>query len=625
MSTNERRTILLVEDEAVLALAQKTSLEKYGYHVRMVHNGEDAVTVAADDSSVDLILMDINLGSGIDGTEAAMRILARRSVPLIFVSSHTDRAIVEKTEGITSYGYVVKNAGITVLDAAIKMAFRLFNAQVYLRRQKMEVEATNETLRITNDELERSRERILNRERELQEWRGLMEYVIHHDPGAIAILDTDLVFRFVSERFLQDYRVRETDVVGLHHYEVFPEIPDRWREVHQRALKGEVIRSEYDFFERPDGTTDYTRWECRPWYEVGGKIGGIILYTEVITDRELAAGRFRRLVENSPDIIYSFSSTRGGLYWSKRVRDILGYDPDEIMADPFLWNRSIHPEDRPAVQQAIEDDRKGARYAVEYRIRTRDGRWMWLRDQFIHKAVTDDEVIIDGQAKDITARKVEEELRRTSEDQIRTLLQEKDLLLREVHHRIKNNMNTMVSLLSLQANAVTDTETTRILEEAGGRLQAMQVLYDRLYRTENLRDMSLRDYLPDLIAEILRLFPLSERILLETEVDDVILTVQQLSCLGIIVNELVTNAVKYALAGRDRARLSVTARHLDGHVTLTVADDGPGIPAPTIDGAGSGGFGLTIVGALAEQLRGELTIDDTNGDGGARVVVSFET
>lgn len=624
MSTNERRTILLVEDEAVLALAQKTSLEKYGYHVRMVHNGEDAVTVAADDSSVDLILMDINLGSGIDGTEAAMRILARRSIPLIFVSSHTDRAIVEKTEGITSYGYVVKNAGITVLDAAIKMAFRLFNAQVYLRRQKMEIEATNETLRITNDELERSRERILNRERELQEWRGLMEYVIHHDPGAIAILDTDLVFRFVSERFLQDYRVRETDVVGLHHYEVFPEIPGRWREVHQRALKGEVIRSEYDFFERPDGTTDYTRWECRPWYEVGGKIGGIILYTEVITDRELAAGRFRRLVENSPDIIYSFSSTRGGLYWSKRVRDILGYDPDEIMADPFLWNRSIHPEDRPAVQQAIEDDRKGARYAVEYRIRTRDGRWMWLRDQFIHKAVTDDEVIIDGQAKDITARKVEEELRRTSEDQIRTLLQEKDLLLREVHHRIKNNMNTMVSLLSLQANAVTDTETTRILEEAGGRLQAMQVLYDRLYRTENLRDMSLRDYLPDLIAEILRLFPLSERILLETEVDDVILTVQQLSCLGIIVNELVTNAVKYALAGRDRARLSVTARLLDGHVTLAVADDGPGIPAPTIDGAGSGGFGLTIVGALAEQLRGELTIDDTNGDGGARVVVSFE-
>jgi PAS domain S-box-containing protein len=129
MAKTEPSTILLVDDEAVIALGERRILEKYGYRVLVAHSGEAADELFAAEPGIDLILMDIDLGSGIDGTEAAQRILARRRVPLIFLSSHTEREVVERTEGISSYGYIVKLSGETVLIASIRMAFRLHAAR----------------------------------------------------------------------------------------------------------------------------------------------------------------------------------------------------------------------------------------------------------------------------------------------------------------------------------------------------------------------------------------------------------------------------------------------------------------------------------------------------------------
>jgi len=125
------KQILLVEDEAILAMTQKRQLEKYGYEVRTVTSGEKAVEALELFSDIDLILMDINLGKGIDGTQAAEIILQEKEkdIPIVFLSSHTEPEIVEKTEKITSYGYVVKGSNITVLDASIKMALKLFDAK----------------------------------------------------------------------------------------------------------------------------------------------------------------------------------------------------------------------------------------------------------------------------------------------------------------------------------------------------------------------------------------------------------------------------------------------------------------------------------------------------------------
>jgi len=121
--------ILLVEDEAIIAIGEKRTLEKYGYDVVLASSGEEALALMATATGVSLVLMDIDLGPGMDGTVTAQKILEGYDVPLIFLSSHVERKIVDKTEGITSYGYIVKNTGETVLVASVRMAYRLFEAR----------------------------------------------------------------------------------------------------------------------------------------------------------------------------------------------------------------------------------------------------------------------------------------------------------------------------------------------------------------------------------------------------------------------------------------------------------------------------------------------------------------
>ncbi len=136
MTETMKKTILLVEDEFIIAIGEKVSLEKYGYSVITAGSGEGALACMRDSKTVDLVMMDIDLGEGMDGTEVAEVMLSDHDVPIIFVSSHNEREIVEKTEKITSYGYVVKGSSITVLDAAIKMAFKLFEAKQNDRKRE---------------------------------------------------------------------------------------------------------------------------------------------------------------------------------------------------------------------------------------------------------------------------------------------------------------------------------------------------------------------------------------------------------------------------------------------------------------------------------------------------------
>ncbi len=141
------RKILLVEDEVLIAMAEAQMLKKYGYEVLTVHNGEKAIETVDSDPGISLILMDIDLGKGIDGPEAAERILAAHDLPIVFLSSHTESEVVETTEKITSYGYVVKYSGATVLDASIKMAFRLFDAKNEARKHAEDLRESETTVR----------------------------------------------------------------------------------------------------------------------------------------------------------------------------------------------------------------------------------------------------------------------------------------------------------------------------------------------------------------------------------------------------------------------------------------------------------------------------------------------
>ncbi|NJN18324.1 MAG: PAS domain-containing protein [Oscillochloris sp.] len=116
----------------------------------------------------------------------------------------------------------------------------------------------------------------------------MLKLFVEHTPAAIAMLDSRMHYIAVSRRFLADYQLPEQDLIGRSHYEVFPEISARWKQIHRRCLDGQRIAAEEDPFPRADGRLDWVRWEILPWYEQPGKVGGIILFSEVITARKLA-------------------------------------------------------------------------------------------------------------------------------------------------------------------------------------------------------------------------------------------------------------------------------------------------------------------------------------------------
>ncbi|MBP9024244.1 MAG: PocR ligand-binding domain-containing protein, partial [Spirochaetes bacterium] len=177
------KNILLVEDEILIAEYEKIELEEYGYSVFLCLNGEDAVeTVFSGQHTFDLILMDIDFGKNRkDGIQTAEEILGKKDIPIIFLSSHTEKEIVERTESITSFGYVVKNSGIVVLDASIKMAFilhhektavqakqhELISANDKLNSAYEEMEAANEELAATNEELIQMNNQLISAENEI--------------------------------------------------------------------------------------------------------------------------------------------------------------------------------------------------------------------------------------------------------------------------------------------------------------------------------------------------------------------------------------------------------------------------------------------------------------------------
>lgn len=154
METKDTRTILLVEDEAIIGLSTKSRLESIGYNVKLATSSKNAIIMAQEDSTIELILMDIDLGNGPNGIDTCKAIIEKKYIPVVFVSSHTEKDIVSLTEQITSYGYIVKSSHLTVYDASIKMAFKLYNEknkrEIFNRYLEAALNNTSEPFFITD-------------------------------------------------------------------------------------------------------------------------------------------------------------------------------------------------------------------------------------------------------------------------------------------------------------------------------------------------------------------------------------------------------------------------------------------------------------------------------------------
>lgn len=192
-------------------------------------------------------------------------------------------------------------------------------------------------------------------------------------------------------------------------------------------------------------------------------------------------------------------------------------------------------------------------------------------------------------------------------------LHEKDLLLKEIHHRVKNNLQIVASLLHSQARQVTDPATLSMLEECQNRVRAMALVHERLYRSEDIASIDLADYVKFMGESLIRFYGTAgSHIKLEVALSGIRFDINRAIPLGLIVNELLSNALKHAFPAGRRGTITVSGTNNDGTIRIAVADDGAGIPA-SFDWRNAGSLGLRLVTSLADQLGGTVDLDRTSG------------
>jgi two-component sensor histidine kinase len=221
----------------------------------------------------------------------------------------------------------------------------------------------------------------------------------------------------------------------------------------------------------------------------------------------------------------------------------------------------------------------------------------WLDGRFVRMEI----------AIDVTERK-------NTEDQIKASLREKETLLKEIHHRVKNNMTVISSLLNLQMTRLSDKEAKEALQDSQNRVQTMSMIHETLYRSDNLSAIDMKTYLSELGRIIFQSYNLSGKVTLKIEAEGILIGVKQASPVGLIVNELITNSLKYAfLDGREGEILLELKSNNENGVELTVSDNGVGIPEG-FDLKTADSLGLKLVKMLVEnQLDGSVDMESNNG------------
>ncbi len=214
-----------------------------------------------------------------------------------------------------------------------------------------------------------------------------------------------------------------------------------------------------------------------------------------------------------------------------------------------------------------------------------------------------------------------EAARKKAEEQIRTALKEKEVLLKEIHHRVKNNLQVVSSLLSLQASRLADDQQREPFQVSQERLQAMILIHEQLYRSENLAEISFGEFIERQAHELCRAYGVnSEKVNLEIRAEGVRLDIDKAIPCGLIVTELLTNALKYAFPGEKAGKITIQLLSgQDAMVTLKISDNGVGLPV-SLDIRHSNSLGMRLVCALTEQLEGNI---EFKRQGGTEFMIQF--
>jgi PAS domain S-box-containing protein len=453
----------------------------------------------------------------------------------------------------------------------------------------------------------------------------LLELIFQHSLDNIVILDRDYNFIRVSESYARSCHMPAADLVGRNHFEVFPSSLEqelapfrRDRRTYRRAERPFV------FPEHPEWGTTYWDLAMVPILDAAGEIEFQLFTLKDVTDRKRAEERtakseerLRLALEASGQATWEMDLRAMRIVYSPEPAYMLGSFPEGLLGrdwDAFLT--VVHPDDRERLVAAFAAHRVGeaAKCQVEFRLRTRSGAWKWIlvHGKVVERAADGSPVRMLGTLTDIDDRK-------DAELKIASSLREKETLLREIHHRVKNNLQVISSLLYFQGKKLQGPEVAAVFADLRQRILVMSLVHERLYTSNDVARVDFGEYVSALVTEIGRFFATRPGIRVEVAAEDVRLPIQQALPGGMIVCELVTNVLKYAFPGRREGRATVSVRKQDARVVVAVDDDGVGFPDGFERGTANS-FGWELIRTLTLQLGGAV---EAVTDRGAHVRVSF--
>ncbi|OGU72368.1 MAG: hypothetical protein A2V93_02100 [Ignavibacteria bacterium RBG_16_34_14] len=321
--------------------------------------------------------------------------------------------------------------------------------------------------------------------------------------------------------------------------------------------------------------------------------------------------KLEQLLELTAEGIYGIDNRRRCTFINDSGAKMLGYEPEECLQKNMhelihhhKENGEIYPFYDCPILESMEI-KKGL---------SADSEVYWRKDGTCFPVEYSSYPIIDnGETagaviafNDITERK-------KAFEQIESSLKEKEVLLREIHHRVKNNLQIISSMLNLQTNYITDKKSLAIFEESRNRVRSMALIHEKLYQNESLSSLNIRDYVIELVNNLMRSYRTDNRINSEINISDIFINTDTAIPLGLIINELVSNSLKYAFPDERRGKITVSLIKFIGEkFQMIISDDGIGLPE-NFDMKSTNTLGLQLVSSLVIQLDGEIILTNQTG------------
>jgi len=324
--------------------------------------------------------------------------------------------------------------------------------------------------------------------------------------------------------------------------------------------------------------------------------------------------KYRELVENINDILFSTDLEGIITYISPAVERTMGLSPGEVTGKKYT--EFIVAEDLERIQREFGKRLTGELYPSGYRMKTKSGGVRWVR-------ISSRPILVNGTPSGLSGLIVDITEGKLAEEKIQASLKEKEVLLKEIHHRVKNNLQIISSLLSMQSRRVKNARTVEVLRESQNRVQTMALIHDRIYRSADLARVDLKDYITRLVNELYISYGVDPgRVRLQTDLKEVQMGIETAIPCGFIINELVSNSLKHAFPSGKRGALKISLSSGTGNtIRLAVSDDGVGLPRG-FDFRKTESLGLQLVCGLVTQLRGTIEL---GGDGGTEFRIEFRS